>query len=65
MFESFPDSKQQWKIINTQIKEKEKKHDIFNFWNNSIILHDKKQVANTSNNCFSRLQVYNGLKNFG
>ena len=31
MFESFPDSKQQWKIINTQIKEKEK-NTIFLFF---------------------------------
>ena len=59
VFESLPDSKQQWKFIKTKIKHKDKNSAISGIRSNQDISKEK-EIANTSNNCFSKLGLYEG-----
>ena len=60
LFESLPDSKQQWKFIKTKIKHEDKNGEISRIRFNQDILKDKKEIADTINICFSKLGLYEG-----
>ena len=60
LFESLPDSKQQWKFIKTKIKHEDKNGEISRIRFNQDILKDKKEIANTIIICFSKLGLYEG-----
>ena len=60
LFESLPNSKQQWKFFKTKIKHEDKNREISRIQFNQDILKDKKEIAMTSNFYFSKLGLYKG-----
>ena len=59
LFESLPDSKQQWKFIKTKIKHEDKNGEISRIRFNQDILKNKKEIADTIN-IFFKLALYEG-----
>ena len=57
LFESQPDSKQQWKFIKTKIKHEDKNSEISSIRFNQYYLKDKKEIATTINIYFSKLEL--------